>query len=64
MKTRGSAIATLVERGELPSAAGCWCHFIPGHLAVDYHPHAPRGFSGCGVCGRIVVRGAGRWWTR
>lgn len=52
---------TFADVEMLPSAGGCWVRFS-GRIYATYHPKAPRGVSHCGVCGRVIVRGMGRWW--
>jgi hypothetical protein len=59
------ALTVLVDRGDLSGAGACMARGYVGRYGwTSYHPNAPHGWSGCTVCGRVVIRGAGRWWDR
>lgn len=52
-----SFVAGQRRLGWLPDAGYC-CAPIAGSM----HPVAPIGASHCRACGRVVLRGEGRWW--
>lgn len=58
-RTVGRRLADrLFEQGRIAVVPHCWS-FSSG---LAQHRDAPQGISHCRACGRIVVRGEGRWW--
>lgn len=75
---KGNTLATTLSRGikgmtDSPNrfavtvlkvgTGHCWVRLAPGRVFATYHPKAPPGISHCLVCGRVVIRGMGRWWS-
>lgn len=41
----------------------CMQRMSPGRLYATFHPDAPSGLTYCPICGRVVIRNRGRWWS-
>lgn len=55
-------VKTQYANGWLPPAGRCLVRMSPGRLYATFHDKAPTGASHCRKCGRLVLRGEGRWW--
>lgn len=56
-------LLALAGAAPLATAGGCLYRIRDDGRVVRFHDRAPRGVSHCHVCGRHVLRGAGRWWA-
>lgn len=53
-------VKTQRSNGWLRKAGRCTVRYGAG---AAFHPEAPIGASHCRICGRVVLRGEGRWWA-
>lgn len=64
MKDFNALLELLASNAHLAWAGECYplLRMNDGWRTIPRHPEAPAGISYCHVCGRMVIRGWGRWW--